>query len=104
MNIERIVAAVNKPELLSILKNIRDKSKTPAYDIIYYFCALDVANSFDKSEKAQLEELLVRYDKKEMAFMHRVLSIRTQQYINTHQIKAQIKQATSSLLGIGYKA
>lgn len=103
MNIERIVSSVNKPELQDILKNIRDRMKTPAYDIIYYFSALDVANSFDKLQKSQLAELLARYDKKDMAFMHRVLSIRTQQYINTHQIKAQIKQATSSLLEIDYK-
>ena len=103
MNIERIVSSVNKPELQGILKNIRDKMKTPAYDIIYYFSALDVANSFDKPQKKQLAELLSKYDKKDMAFMHRVLSLRTQFYINTHQVNAQIKQATSSLLEIDYK-
>lgn len=103
MNIERIVSAVNKPELQGILKNIRDRMKTPAYDIIYYFSALDVANSFDTLQKDQLAELLTRYDKKDMEFMHRVLSIRTQHYINTHKIKAPIKQATSALLGIGHK-
>lgn len=103
MNIERIVSSVNKPELQGILKNIRDRMKTPAYDLIYYFSALDVANSFDKPQKDQLAELLSRYDKKDMAFMHRVLSLRTQFYINTHKIKAQIKQAISSLLEIEYK-
>ena len=103
MNIEKIVSAVNKPELQGILKKIRDRMNTPAYDIIYYFSALDVANSFDRLQKDQLAEMLFKYDKKEMAFMHRVLSLRTQHYINTHQIKAQIKQATSSLLEIDYK-
>jgi len=103
MNIERIVSSVNKPELLGILRNIRDQMKTPAYDIIYYFSALDVANSFDEPQKDQLEKLLAKYDKKDMAFMHRVLSMRTQHYINTHKIKAQMKQATSSLLEIEYK-
>ena len=103
ISIERIVSSVNKPELQGILKNIKDRINTPAYDIIYYFSALDVANSFDSLQKEQLAELLTRYDKKDMAFMHRVLSLRTQHYINTHEIKAPIKQATSSLLEIDYK-
>ena len=102
-NIEKIVSFVNKPELQGILEGIRDRVNTPAYDIIYYFSALDVANSFDSSQKDRLAEMLAKYDKKEMAFMHRILSLRTQHYINTHQIKAQIKQATSSLLGIDKK-
>lgn len=64
---------------------------------------LDVAEIFDEHEKSELIKLASKYDKKEMFFLHRVLSLRTQHYMNTHKIKARIKQSTSSFLGIEYK-
>ncbi len=102
-NIEKIVSSLSKPELREVIKSVRDKRDTPAYDIIYYFYSLDVSTSFDENQKQELKKLISKYNKKDMFFLHRVLSLRTQHYINTHKIKAPVKQATSSLLDIEYK-
>jgi hypothetical protein len=102
VNIEKIVSSLSKPDLRELIKNLRDEKNTPAYDIIYYFYSLNVADSFDENLKNSLKNLVAKYDKKEMSFLHRVLSLRTQHYINTHRIKAIIKQSTSSILEIDY--
>ncbi len=102
-NIEKIVSSLSKPNLRQVLKKVRDTKNTPAYDIIYYFYSLDVADSFDENLKNRLKKLIKKYDKKDMLFLHRVLSLRTQHYINTHKIKATVKQSTSSILEIEYQ-
>jgi len=103
-NIEKVVSSISKPEIAEIVKTIRDKKNTPAYDIIYYFYLLDTASCFDEKQKKELKRLVSKYDSKGMLFLQKVLSIRTQHYINTHKIKAPLKQSVSSLLGIAYKA
>ncbi|MGZ8226743.1 MAG: TIR domain-containing protein [Methylococcaceae bacterium] len=102
-NIEMTVSSINKPEINEIIDEIKNHKETPAYDVIHYFYSLDTANKFDDNKKYLLEELLEKYDEKTMFFVHKILSIRTQVYINTHTIKAPIKQAVSSLLKIEYK-
>ncbi|CAH1210062.1 hypothetical protein NTGBS_820007 [Candidatus Nitrotoga sp. BS] len=99
-NIEKIVSALSKPELREIMQHIRDKNDTPAFDVIYYFYSLDVANSFDDHQKNELRRLVEKYEGKEMQFLQRILSLRTQHYLNTHKVRAPIKQAVSSLLKI----
>jgi len=102
-NIEKIVSSISKPELKDILKSIRDKNGSPAYDIIFYYFLLDTAEVYDEAKKQELKLLLNKYDKKEMFFVHRVISLRTQYYLNTHSIKAPLKQSVSSMLEISYK-
>lgn len=99
-NIEKIVSALSKPELREIVQKIRDKNDTPAFDVIYYFYSLDVSDSFEEHQKIELERLLEKYDSKEMLFLQRILSLRTQHYINTHKIRAPLKQSISALLRI----
>lgn len=102
-NLERTVASINKPEIHEIIESLRLRKNTPAYDLIHYFYTLDTAGDFDESKKEILRSLLKKHDEKNMFFLHRILSIRTQYYLNTHTIKAPMKQAVSSLLKIEYK-
>ena len=101
--IEKIVNALSKPEIGDILKLTAETKNTPAYDIIAYFFTLDNAVRIDDHLKQELDNLLERYESKEMFFTKRVVSIRTQFYMNTHSITAPMKQALSSALKIDYK-
>lgn len=100
INIEKIVSSICNPELREIIKTIRDNNNTPAFDMIYYFYSLDVAESFNTDQKEELERLVKKYGQKEMYFLHRVLSLRTQHYINTHRIKAPVKQSVLATLKV----
>ena len=102
-NIEKIVATLNNPntDFSSLVIQLVKEKSTPAYDLIGYFSQLDSIKKFDKEEKNYLENLLKEY--KDNNFIKKVLSIRTQNYLNTHQTKAPIEQATCSLLKIQYK-
>lgn len=102
-NLEKIVSSINKPEIKEIIDDIKNRKNTPAYDVIHYFYSLDTAKSFDEDKKEHLKALIKKNDEKSMFFLHKILSIRTQHYINTHTIKAPMKQAVSSLLKIDYK-
>ena len=102
-NLEKIVSSINKPEIKEIIDDIKNRKNTPAYDVIHYFYSLDTAKNFDEDKKEHLKALIKKNDEKSMFFLHKILSIRTQHYINTHTIKAPMKQAISSLLKIDYK-
>ena len=70
------------------------------YDLIGYFLRLDTIEEFSKNEQKQLKDLLNkhRYD-----FFRKVISIRTQRYLNTHQVRTPVEQAVCSSLKIRYK-
>ncbi len=100
INIEKIVVALNKPELNQLVKRIVEKKSTPAYDLIDYFSKLDSVEIFGNNESNQLADLLKKHDDK---FIKRVVSIRTQHYLNTHDIRAPIEQSVCNTLKIPYK-
>ena len=99
-NIERTVGALNKPEIQSLVKEVVTKKNTPAYDLIGYFLRLDTIEQFSDYEKRQLKKMLNKY---RYEFIRKVISIRTQRYLNTHQVRTQVEQAVCSLLNIKYK-
>ena len=101
INIERIVSALNIIELRELVTSVAEKKATPAYDLIKYFSMLDSTDHFGEREKKYLKKLLKQHNNH---FMKTVLSLRTQQYLNTHSIPAQMKQSICSLLRINYKA
>lgn len=103
LNLEKTVSAINKTEIKEVVRAIKDKKKTPAFDVIYYFYTLDSSIRFEDYMKDELRELLEKYESKEMDFLRKILSIRTQHYMNTHDVKTQMRQAMSSLLKIEYK-
>ena len=76
------------------------KKTTAAYDLVGYFTQLDNADELTEKERSKLAALLKKHDD---IFIKRVLSTRTQYYINTHRSKATTEQAICSLLDIRYR-
>ena len=99
-NIEQVVHAINIPDIRKIVDAIVLEKYSPAYHLIGYFTQLDSANELTEKERIKLAELLRLFDDD---FIKRVLSIRTQHYMNTHRSKTSIEQAICSLLDIQYR-
>ena len=99
LNIERIVGTINFPEIRPAIKNIVERTDSPAFDVIGFFAQLDTAQELGNPEKTALTKL---FKKHEDPFVRRVLSIRTQRYMNTHRSNVRIEQAICALLGIKY--
>ncbi len=99
INIERIVEAINFPEIRNEISNVVDRNSSPAYDLIGYFSQLDSSQKLTKNEKGKLSDLLKKHND---FFIKRVLSIRTQRYMNTHHSDASVEQGICSLLKIEY--
>jgi hypothetical protein len=100
VNIEQVVEAFNIPEIREAIDSVVKKNATPAYDLIGYFSQLDSATQITGRERASLASLLKKHDD---LFVQRVLSIRTQFYMNTHRSRTPIEQAICSLLEIRYR-
>ena len=98
-NIEKIVTSVNVPEIREIVHEVVRQKSTPAYDLIGYFNHLDSVEKLTDGVKRELETLLKKHND---FFLRRVLSIRTQRYMNTHRSKVSIEQSVCSLLKIEY--
>ena len=99
-NIDRVVAALNKPEIRSLVDDVVGMKKTPAYDLIGYFLRLDTVDELLDEDYMELKTMLKKY---RYPFLQRVLSIRTQHYLNTHRVHAPVEQSVCSLLGIKYQ-
>ena len=99
INVEKIVSAINHPEIRSVVREVVAKKSTPAHDLIGYFSRLDSARELHDGIAQELEELLKKHTD---PFIRRVLSLRTQHYMNTHRSKGPIEQAICSLLDIRY--
>ena len=99
-NIERIVHAVNIPEIRQSIDEVVKRAGAPAYDLVGYFALLDSSTTLGDHEKEELARLLKKH--RNHRFVKRVLSTRTQRYMNTHRSKAQVEQAICSLLEIKY--
>lgn len=99
INVEKIVADINVPEIKESIQNIVHEKSTPAYKLIGYFYQLDSVPELTNNEKKQLNTLLNQHPD---TFFKKVLSLRTQHYMNTHRGKAPIEQAICHLLGINY--
>ena len=98
-NLEHVVRSVNIPEVKASIDKVVGRKGTAAYDIIGYFTLLDTATTLDEGERKALENLLRKHKD---SFVRGVISLRTQQYLNTHRTKAPIEQSFCSLLGIRY--
>ena len=100
INIRKIVSSINVPEIKEVVNEVVQKAGTPAYDLIGYFNRLYSGEELTISIKQELEALLKQHD--DDIFFHRVLSLETQYYINTHRSDRVIEQSICSLLGIDY--
>lgn len=99
LNVEKIVGAINHPEIREVVNEVVHRRATPAYELIGYFSRLDSAPKLTEEIKKELSILLKKYHDR---FLESVLSIRTQHYLNTHRNDVSIEQSVCSLLGIRY--
>ena len=100
INIEQAVEAVNIPSVREAVETVVKRNETPAYDILGYFCKLDSGDKLTNHIRDCLDKL---HKKHQDDFVKRVLSIRTQEYMNTHRSKTPVEQSICSVLGIQYK-
>lgn len=96
-NIEKIVGAVNVPEIKEIVQEVVHQKSIPAYDLIGYFNHLDSVKELTDGVRQELRTLLRKHSD---FFLRRVLSMRTQHYMNTHRSSTPIEQSICSLLEI----
>lgn len=99
-NIEQAVHAVNVPSIREAVETVVNRNGTPAYDIFGYFCKLDSGETLTSHIRDHLDEL---YNKHQDDFVKRVLSLRTQSYMNTHHSKTSVEQSICSVLEVQYR-
>ena len=100
-SIEMVVSEINHPAIREVVTKVVERRSTPAYDLIQYFSRLDASRELTPSVRDLLKGLLMRHRDK---FIHRVASIRTQHYLNTHRSSARLEQSICSLLGLKYRS
>ena len=98
-NVEKLVRSINEPKIKQVVNDVVLQKSTPAYDLIGYFNHLDSAKELTDTVKRELDNLLKRHKD---PFFEKVLSIRTQHYMNTHRSPARIEQSVCSLLNLRY--
>lgn len=98
-NVEKIVNSINVPDIREIVHEVVQQQSTPAYDLIGYFNHLDSVEKLTGGVRRELDTLLKRHND---FFLRRVLSIRTQRYMNTHRSPVPIEQSVCALLNIEY--
>ena len=98
-NIEDIVSATSVSEIKESVQIVVERSQTPAYELIGYFNQLEIAERMTERNRNTLRVLLRKHND---PFIARMLSIRTQHYMNTHHSPAPIEQSVCSLLKIDY--
>ena len=100
-NIELVVNEINHREIREVVAQIVERKDTPAYDLIQYFSRLDASRELTPGTRDLLKTLLMRHRD---SFLRRVLSIRTQHYLNTHRSNARVEQSVCSLLDLRYRS
>ena len=99
-NLEMVVEVLNKPEIRSIVEEVVERRGTAAYEVIGYFLRLDTADELTSEDHEKLKALRRRY---RYPFLERVLSLRTQWYLNTHRVRVPVEQAICAELGVKYR-
>ncbi|WP_419929663.1 TIR domain-containing protein [Candidatus Poriferisocius sp.] len=99
VSIETAVHAVSVPAIREAVNAVVAHHNTPAYKILGYFCELDNAEELSTGERDSLKAI---YPDHRTDFVGRVLSLRTQMYLNTHRSKPEIAQSICSVLEIQY--
>ena len=96
-NIEMIVREINILEIREALETVVQKESTPAFDLVGYFSLLDSATELREQERRALKDF---WEKHEDPFIQRLLSLRTQIYMNTHKSPWKTEKQICSVIGI----
>ena len=99
INVEEVVGVINIRGIQTAVKDVVARKDTPAYDMIAYFLQLDGAQELTRAQRDGLAALLRKYDD---VFVRRIVSLRTQHYMNTHRSSQSVEQSICDLLGIRY--
>ncbi len=99
--IDKTATAVNKPEIRGLVEEIVKTKSTPAYDLVGYAAMLDSIENFEDKEKRYFEKLFATHKRNKV--IERMISLKTQNYMNTHTIRENITQAMCSKLKIPYR-
>ena len=99
MNLSQAVHAVGVPSIRDAVEAVVAEKNTPAYDIFGYFSELDNAGELTMNTRNNLRRLNKAHDDN---FIRRILSLQTQEYMNTHGVNSRVAQAICAELGIKY--
>ena len=99
-HISKIVRILGVDEIQTIIKDIR-LDISPAYELINYFTMLETDTVYSEKEIDVLKALFEKH--KDNIFIKKVLSLKTQNYFNTHEVRHDIKQSACSILKISYQ-
>lgn len=99
-NIELAVHSANVPSIREAIDAVVGRNEVPSYEIFGYFCELDNSEELTQSIRDKLAALYRAHDDD---FIKRVVSLRTQFYMNTHRSRTAIEQSVCSVLEIQYK-
>ena len=99
-NVELAVHAANVPSIREAIDAVVERNEVPAYEIFGYFCELD--NSEELTQRVR-DKLAALYKSHDDDFVKRVLSLRTQFYMNTNRSRTNIEQSVCSVLGVKYR-
>ena len=96
-NIEMIVKEINLPEMREAVKAVVNQESTPAYDLVGYFSQLDSGEQLRDQDRKTLKDL---WEEHEDPFIRRLLSLRTQMYMNSHKSDWKTERQICSVIGI----
>ena len=96
-NIEMIVREINLPEIREAVKTVVNQESTPAYDLVGYFSQLDSGEQLREQDRKTLKDL---WEEHEDPFIQRLLSLRTQIYMNSHKSDWKLERQICSVLNI----
>jgi hypothetical protein len=96
-NIELIVKEINLPEIRESVKTVVNQESTPAYDLVGYFSQLDSGEQLREQDRKTLKDL---WEEHEDPFIRRLLSLRTQIYMNSHKSDWKTERQICSVIGI----
>lgn len=100
-HLEIVAKIISVPEIMEDIETVVTKNPTPAFGLVEYFCQLDIAPKIEDKQRRKLRDLLRKYG--DDPFIRRVLSLRTQSYMNTHRSGEPIERSICHSLGLVYR-
>ena len=99
-NLQQVSNALNKGEIRDIVNEVVAARNSPAYDLIGYFVHLDSLDTYTRRDVQKIRQLIKKHDS---WIFSRLLSIKTQLYLNSHTMPSQLEQSTCAALDIQYR-
>ena len=101
--LSRIADSVGKKELRPVIKDTVRRRGTMAYEMIGVFHALGAAEKVSEPIVNDIIRLLRRCDREHNRIAWRLVSLRTQRYLNTHQVEWRLRQRLYAELRLDYR-